>query len=322
MSNQKKGFKGIGFLVAGLSVGFCCAVFLLFAVLFIRPTEESASSHSLPTRAQLAEAPKLPATFTPRPSNTPPQAFGAPPKREPTQTATPTPDLRSRIPPPAVAEEPVHLPGEQLNFVSVLRVKGWDVQVERVEVMSQLPGIGDESYPSGRYAILFLSVTNRHNYTDTFVPYGSISLFDPKGSETEEDWSASFDAWYYFYADTGSGVEPGETAHTVAAYDLLSHETIYYLGPGVLADSQPNRIRLSIPASYTMAPAPRATETRYFLYYDPPDYDPPAYDPPDGGYGDDSGSCCRVCRKGKACGNTCIAASKTCHVGPGCACDG
>ncbi len=31
--------------------------------------------------------------------------------------------------------------------------------------------------------------------------------------------------------------------------------------------------------------------------------------------------CCKHCVKGKACGDTCISRSKTCHVGPGCACD-
>jgi hypothetical protein len=31
--------------------------------------------------------------------------------------------------------------------------------------------------------------------------------------------------------------------------------------------------------------------------------------------------CCKVCTVGKACGDTCIAAWKTCYVGPGCACD-
>lgn len=30
--------------------------------------------------------------------------------------------------------------------------------------------------------------------------------------------------------------------------------------------------------------------------------------------------CCKVCTKGKPCGDTCIAQDKTCHVGPGCAC--
>ena len=33
-------------------------------------------------------------------------------------------------------------------------------------------------------------------------------------------------------------------------------------------------------------------------------------------------ACCKVCIKGKACGNSCISKSKTCHKAPGCACDG
>jgi hypothetical protein len=32
--------------------------------------------------------------------------------------------------------------------------------------------------------------------------------------------------------------------------------------------------------------------------------------------------CCKICRVGKACGDTCISRDKVCHVGPGCACDG
>ncbi len=30
--------------------------------------------------------------------------------------------------------------------------------------------------------------------------------------------------------------------------------------------------------------------------------------------------CCKRCSKGKPCGNSCIARSKSCHKGPGCAC--
>ena len=33
-------------------------------------------------------------------------------------------------------------------------------------------------------------------------------------------------------------------------------------------------------------------------------------------------ACCKVCRKGKACGDSCISRAKTCWKGPGCACDG
>ncbi|SFI64346.1 hypothetical protein [Celeribacter neptunius] len=33
-------------------------------------------------------------------------------------------------------------------------------------------------------------------------------------------------------------------------------------------------------------------------------------------------ACCKVCKKGKACGDSCISRSYTCHKAPGCACDG
>ncbi len=32
--------------------------------------------------------------------------------------------------------------------------------------------------------------------------------------------------------------------------------------------------------------------------------------------------CCKICRRGKACGNSCISRSYRCHQPPGCACDG
>jgi hypothetical protein len=35
-----------------------------------------------------------------------------------------------------------------------------------------------------------------------------------------------------------------------------------------------------------------------------------------------TGSCCKVCTDGKACGDSCIAKSSTCNVGGGCACNG
>ena len=33
-------------------------------------------------------------------------------------------------------------------------------------------------------------------------------------------------------------------------------------------------------------------------------------------------ACCKVCKKGKACGNSCISEEKTCHQPQGCACNG
>lgn len=33
-------------------------------------------------------------------------------------------------------------------------------------------------------------------------------------------------------------------------------------------------------------------------------------------------ACCKICHKGKACGNSCISRAYTCHRPPGCACNG
>ena len=57
------------------------------------------------------------------------------------------------------------------------------------------------------------------------------------------------------------------------------------------------------PATWTPRPAP--TFTRVIL----PTVAPPAR------------VCCKICRTGKACGNSCISANKTCHQPPGCACN-
>lgn len=42
-------------------------------------------------------------------------------------------------------------------------------------------------------------------------------------------------------------------------------------------------------------------------------------------YGSDYGSsesCCKYCGESKACGDSCISSSKTCHTSGGCACNG
>lgn len=38
--------------------------------------------------------------------------------------------------------------------------------------------------------------------------------------------------------------------------------------------------------------------------------------------GGSSGPCCKTCKIGKPCGDTCIAKTDVCHVGAGCACSG
>ncbi|MCY0989318.1 hypothetical protein OV203_19420 [Nannocystis sp. ILAH1] len=61
----------------------------------------------------------------------------------------------------------------------------------------------------------------------------------------------------------------------------------------------------------------RSTTTETHIRVEQPT--PPASEPtPDAS---PASSCCRMCHKGKACGNTCIARDKVCQTPPGCACD-
>lgn len=49
------------------------------------------------------------------------------------------------------------------------------------------------------------------------------------------------------------------------------------------------------------------------------------YETPTNNYNDDydtPSGCCKICSKGKACGDSCISRDYTCHKGVGCACDG
>lgn len=64
------------------------------------------------------------------------------------------------------------------------------------------------------------------------------------------------------------------------------------------------RLALAIPLVLTTAGAPIVTGCS------------------DSSTGPSGGKCCRVCKEGKPCGDTCIARTSTCRTSGGCACSG
>ena len=246
------------------------------------PTREERTE--LPTRVERAVAPDAPPTFTRRPvvvtvAPASPTAEPLPPEALPPEglpshitqaeaaviaterarSLSPTEEAAPNATPTADSQ-PTDSP---FNLVSTLEVGDWAITLERVEVTERIPGAGAsaENIASGRYAILFLEVRNVADDTSTFVPSDSIAVFDDSGNEYEEDVAASSDAQLYFETETGTSIAPGETARVVAVYDLRGPETTYYIGPGVLADSQPNRLRFEAPQTNTIdiSPSPTAT---------------------------------------------------------------
>ena len=65
-----------------------------------------------------------------------------------------------------------------------------------------------------------------------------------------------------------------------------------------------------------------ALDVEYSISVAIPDKDGDDAGPGEDPDGPSSPSCCKICSKGKACGNSCIARNLTCHQPPGCACNG
>lgn len=88
---------------------------------------------------------------------------------------------------------------------------------------------------AGRFALLFLRVTNRGLYPRTFVAFGTLEVEDSSGTRYEEKPLASAYAQFSHGTDIGADLNPDETAHVIAVYDIPSVGGSYRLVPGTLA---------------------------------------------------------------------------------------
>jgi hypothetical protein len=93
------------------------------------------------------------------------------------------------------------------------------------------------------------------------------------------------------------------TAASVPVPDPASESTPVPVVQEQQPVSVPEVVPSSIPVSSDPVPSTPAIE------------EPVVSNPPS------AATCCKVCTKGKACGDTCISKSYTCHQPPGCACD-
>ena len=74
--------------------------------------------------------------------------------------------------------------------------------------LDHLESLSGVEYPVGRYLVLFLAVTNRKSYTDTFTAYGDLEVIDSEGRTYDEDILAWFAAWQTYETDIGASIPP------------------------------------------------------------------------------------------------------------------
>lgn len=191
---------------------------------------------------------QIPPTSSPIPTRAPPTPTlrGGVASAIPTNTrvipaSTPVPPTPTRVPP---TPTPSFLPAG-----NAMTVNNWEVRVDRILTADTMtsPYSGDLYKAAGRWALLFMAVTNRGLRPDTFVAVGQLQVRDASGRRFDEDPVVTFIAQGVHGTDLGADVNPDATAHVVTAYDISRESSWYALVPGILADSHTTPVLLDVP---------------------------------------------------------------------------
>lgn len=158
---------------------------------------------------------------------------------------TPTPQvLPTDAPLPTPLPTPMALPAG-----SSIMVGDWQIQVSRVEFAETMSASYTDRVEkaAGRFAIVFMSVTNRGLSPDTFTGYGDLEIQDAEGIHYKEHPVASLLAHDVYGTDLAVDVNPDATANVAMVFDISKESAYYVLVPGLLADSYGASVMLDIP---------------------------------------------------------------------------
>ena len=129
-------------------------------------------------------------------------------------------------------------------------INNWQIQVVKVELLEEIPFYNKINVADGRFALLFMSVTNTGNKKDSFVsPHGKLDIVDSEFNRFEEDTVASFEAEVMYNQEPGESLDiaPGETRSLIFVYDISDQSEYYLLVPGILIENFRGKVLLEIP---------------------------------------------------------------------------
>ena len=181
-------------------------------------------------------SPTLPSTATPtktdlpRPTNT---KFIIPPTVRPTLTFTPT---------------PISFDGQILINEKYPGDGKWEVYVEKLLLAEKLtnPILGNTDKAEGRYVIIFMQATNRGLAQDFYCVCFEFEIRDADGKMYELHLSATHSAQAIYGLDSGR-VNPDDSIHIVAVFDISTQSLYYVLVLGSLFESESSGLMLNVP---------------------------------------------------------------------------
>jgi len=163
---------------------------------------------------------------------------------------TPVPQkLPTNTPVPTPLPTPTPLPAGSSIVINDSDGNPWQIKVTKVLVADTLKPTFSDSVEkaAGRFAIVFMEVTNRGLSPETFIAFGTLDVKDTSGQRFEENSIASFYAEDIYGTDICARINPDETKYCVAVYDISRQSDFYILVPGTLADPYAPRILLDVP---------------------------------------------------------------------------
>ena len=207
-----------------------------YRVAEIHPRTTAAASKPTPTR------PRATATRTQRPPS--------PTTAAPGLTTTAIPPIPTSAPPSPtpITIIPTPTPGF-MPAGSPITVNNWEVRVERILTADSITwqAVGDTTYATGRWALLFLAVTNRGSVPETFYVWDQLEIQDAEGARYAWDSHVTLVAMDDYDLCCGLDIAPGATDHAVAGYDISRQSGWYALIPGPGAGSHTASVLLEVP---------------------------------------------------------------------------
>jgi hypothetical protein len=218
-------------LLGGLLLFVCVALgagLALRALTVATPRAVESSQSTVPTVALVSlnptAAPTLTTVSLPSPATSPTRT------RVPNPTPRPTPVRTATVPNVVVDGR--------------MTVDEWEITLSRVTFVDRVSALGMLEKAHGRFALVFMKVTNRGYSQDTFVAFGILVMKGASGTVSEENFVASGLAQNQFGTDIGASINPDASANVVAAFDVSTSSASYTLLPGSLAKKSSGSISL------------------------------------------------------------------------------
>lgn len=164
----------------------------------------------------------------------------------PARLSTPTPASTSS---PLFTSSPLGLSAGSSFVAQNRNGEKWEIRALKSETARTLVATfsPDMESSAGRFAIIYLEVTNRGLSPGSFSAEGFLDVQDASGRKFEVNQSATFLVQARDGIDLCTDISPGTTRTCVGVYDISKESDYYRLVPSALADPNTRPVLLEIP---------------------------------------------------------------------------